>query len=347
MMKFITFLMMLACVAATAADSSPEMFSSPVRLYFNALRTKHQQTTAALKEKVTLAATATAGPSYAPSSAPTTVHPTTAAMPTTTVYPTTTPALTYAPTEAPSTGVELLKSGFLNIIEGTATGCTPVTGVVRVALGVCFETKSASGTTIYAMNYVEIPTAATIVSTGAYVLWLQDQFSDDKCATPALFNGNDLQMLFYRFGGGKLFGCGKLSLSAIALLTDESVYYTVTIDAGFDPVPAASMVPQSWGYTAMWADAGACAQPTIFSPPTLLVAKPIAANGHCPATVDCAATASTSPMASYGPVTSVGCSTVTPQAKGYFASLSWTDAPADVRVLTHTLPTRACPLCVT
>ena len=332
-MKFIASLMVMACAVAMAAtENNLDVFNpktAHVRAFFNALRTKKQQlptTATAAQKEVTVDATATAGPSYAPSSAPTTVHPTTAMPsatdhPTTTAHPTTTPAPTYAPTEAhteaPSTGVELLKSGFLNIIEGTATACTPVTGVVRVALGVCVATKSASGATTYVMNYI-LPTATA----GS---WYQDQFSDDKCATPAL--SHDLQAIAYRGGCGKLILAGA---AATGLLT-QGAYSTITIDGGFDPVPAASMVPQSWGYTAMWADAGSCAFPTIFSPPTLLVAKPIAANGHCPATVDCADTASTSHTALYGPTTSVGCSTVTPQAKGYFASLSWTGAPADVR----------------
>ena len=353
-MKFIASLMVAACaVAASAVGSSPDMFkpeTAPVRAYFNALREKMTKKkmmevaadTAAVvvvqhQKEVTLAATptgtSTISPTTAtPTAAGTTARPTTTA-PTATAHPTTTPVPTNAPMEAPTeapSGVEPLKSGYLNIIEGTATGCTPVTGVVRVALGVCVKSNS-----VYVMNYI-LPTATT----GS---WYQDQYSDAACATTPI--SHDLQAIAYRGGCGKLFLAGA---AATGLLT-TGVFSTISIDSGFDPVPAASLVPASWGYTAMWSSADACATPTVASPPTLLVAKPVAPNAQCPATVDCASTSSASPTYLYGPVTSVGCSTVTPQATGYFASLTWTGAPAEVRVRVRawTRPRRtyhACPL---
>lgn len=118
-------------------------------------------------------------------------------------------------------------------------------------------------------------------------------------------------------------GCGKLHVTGASqnLLVDGS-YATVTLDTGFDGVPASSSVPTSWGFTAAWATADACAHPNAYAP-ILLVGKPLAPKAKCPPTAGCTAMTLANPNAAFGASTTAGCSTITPTAAGYMTLTQW------------------------
>ena len=163
-MKFVISLI-FACaalvVAMGATDSgekqllSQEAFNiktARVRAYFEPIKKQVLAAVAAVvpREEIVAAAgsavpetgTATsAGPTLSPSAAPTPSHePTHAPAVSTTTAPVRS-VVSDAPSTAP-TAMKPVKEGFLTITQGTATGCMPVTGLVRVQLGVCAEVRA-------------------------------------------------------------------------------------------------------------------------------------------------------------------------------------------------------------
>jgi hypothetical protein len=204
-----------------------------------------------------------------------------------------------------------LTYGFLNFIQGTTTGCTPVTGVVRVQLGVCARV-AGTATPSYAWNYVK--------STATSAVWYQDTFSDALCATPA--KSSTPMVTLTRTG------CQKVKVNGALNHLTDGAYATVTLDYEYDAVPAASSLPASWVYTATWANNKACADPA-HNYPTLLVASPLPPSATCPPTVSCGAASPSGPSSVYGTTFDSGCSTITPQDTGYMTLTQWTGPKVD------------------
>ena len=219
-------------------------------------------------------------------------------------------------------------SGYLNILLGTDTACLPVTAVVRVQLGVCYQggvrVNDDQSTQYFLMNTVQ-----KLANRNAQ--WVQNIYTDADCAIDAGFSSNPTT--FYE-------GCGTLQLDSVGtggvilqiflqaqgvdVPATASQYATVTYDTGFDALPAASLVPASWYVSSFWKTSSACTNQATANPPIFIIATPVAVMAPCPAPTSCTDIGVSSPALLYGESVSQDCVTVTPQATGYNMVTQWT-----------------------
>jgi len=256
-----------------------------------------------------------------------------------------------------------IMSGFVTMTLGTDMACTPVTGVVRVQLGVCAQQGNSNTDDVYlidrryVMNYVE--------QTGINAQLMQKQYNDSACTSlihqplgplytigyadyvsysvvsfvvgcglVALDSGAESKAAdtFY-YGenddlGRPSYGTGKPGLGLPSL---HSKYATVTFDASFNALPAAASVSATWKALSVYAHGDACAQPAT-NAPVFFAATPVAVMDTCTANVVCTdIRAFYQKFSGWGATWAEGCVTVAPKANGYMMVTQWTgDDPQQV-----------------
>jgi len=260
-----------------------------------------------------------------------------------------------------------MTSGFLTMTLGTDTACTPVTAVIRVALGVCAQqgnsnTDDQSNNRRYVMNFVE--------QTGTNAQLMQAQYSDSACTSlihQPLGPSYTIGVGYVDYVSYSLVsfvaGCGLVALGDIVgylsgasnslrhganddlgqpsydtgmpglgLPSPLPKYATVTYDAGFNALPAASSVSATWKAVAVYANGVACAQPAT-NTPVFFIATPVAVMDTCTANVACTDIRSEySYFSGWGATWTEGCITVAPQTSGYMMVTQWTGGdPQQVR----------------
>jgi len=235
------------------------------------------------------------------------------------------------------------------MLLGTDTGCTPVTGVVRVQLGVCAQQGNLLDTSYdqeYALYYVE--------PTGIYSTLRVVYYSDSACTVPV--RESQPRRVAYFTGG-----CGHLNVDADLTIAGVSLsrganddlnsglhepglqlpaplpkYATVTFASSPDAIPAVSSVSATWKALAIYANAVSCARAGLTTNwPVLFVATPVAVMDTCTANVQCTDIGLTSDsqyrsFSDWGSSWAEGCVTVTPQTSGYMMVTLWTGDPQQV-----------------
>jgi len=229
---------------------------------------------------------------------------------------------------------------------GTDTACTPVTAVVRVALGVCAQQGNSNNDDyvnhrFYSMNYV--------LQTGTNGTLIQATYSDSTCTTPATSPYNDapsFAVVSYAVGCGLLHVVGAYSVGTRSSLTLganddfnfpttgtgvpglglpslDSKYAIVTLDAGFNALPAAATVSGTWKAVSIYADGDACAQPETYAP-AFFIARPVAVMDTCTVINGCTDLRfKYSYFSNWGATWTEGCVTVAPQTSGYMMVTEW------------------------
>ena len=219
-------------------------------------------------------------------------------------------------------GTTQLTSGYLNIILGSSKACMPVSGIIRVRLGVCaqqplqFFDVDGALFTAYSMQYLQ--------KTGNSYVWVSQWYTDAACTAVLQVSRSSPNVATvdggcsYIRNGFPQFAFPSLTVSTSNINFNLYVpaYATVTYDAGYDAFPATSSVPASWYTFSIYANAAACAQPTS-NPPIFTYAYPLAIMASCPVNAACVDTSGIATLNQFGPSGSQGCVTVTPQATGY------------------------------
>jgi len=243
-----------------------------------------------------------------------------------------------APVVQAGTGY-VVKSGFVTITIGTDTGCVPITGIIKVQLGACAQQADLvhpEYAPTYSMNYVKR-------GTGSKDQLLQDTYSDAAC-TQAVSSGYLLAAL--KGGCGKLHadtsgspgGAGYSVLDyLLANIGGQTInaYATVSYDAGFDALPAASSI-STWYAVATYANADACANPTT-NAPIFFTATYRAAIYNCDPTQVAAPCTETyyfgteATQTVYSQLASYACINVTPQTTGHMMVTQYTGDQQQVR----------------
>ena len=236
----------------------------------------------------------------------------------------------------------LVMTGFLTITLGSHAACMPVTGIIRVQLGVCAQQGDEINDDYvgsYVMNYVE--------KKGARSQLKQNIFWDSMCRSAmsnhtvaSFFEGCGVLQVDNHFDAGKSLAyglnddagnpttTGKPGLGLPPLLNYfgklHPTYATVTYDAGFDALPAATAVSTTWRAFSIYANADACAQPTT-NTPVFFAAGPVAVMDTCTAHVGCTNLRHNYPyVAAWGETWTEGCITIAPQTSGYMMVTQWT-----------------------
>jgi hypothetical protein len=254
-----------------------------------------------------------------------------------------------------------ITSGFVTMTLGTDTACTPVTAVIRVALGVCAQQGNSndddqSNDRRYFMNFVD--------QTGTNAQLMQAQYSDSDCTKPiyhpfgSLYLGGvgyldysvDYPLVSFAAGCGLValdsgvgrfipvsntlyygenddlghpsYGTGKPGLGVPHITYDSPKYATVTFDAGFNTLPAASSASGTWKALSIYAHGDACAQPAT-NAPVFFAATPVAVMDTCTVNVACTNLNHFTSLADWGETWTEGCITVTPQTSGYMMVTQW------------------------
>jgi len=236
----------------------------------------------------------------------------------------------------------LVMTGFLTITLGSYAACMPVTGVIRVQLGVCAQQgddpNDDTQTQFYHMNYVEKKGARSQLKQN--IFWDSTCSSVKKNYTVASFfegcgvlqvdtSGHAGQSLEYGLNDDAGYDAtlhkGEPGLGLPPLKFDGKLhltYATVTYDAGFYAIPAATAVSTTWRAFSIYANADACAQPAT-NAPVFFAATPVAVMDTCTVNVACTNLNHFAWLADWGETWTEGCITVTPQATGYMMVTQW------------------------
>jgi len=236
------------------------------------------------------------------------------------------------------TNGNIIKSGFVTMTLGTDTACTPVSSIIRVALGVCAQQGNSNNDDYvnnrqYVMNYV--------LRTGNNAQLVEETYIDSACSTPhnayavasfvegcGLLQVDDFQTGFNDDLGYLSSGTGAPGLG---LQSPLPKYATVTIDAGFNALPAASSVSATWKALSIYAHGDACAQPAT-NAPVFFAATPVAVMDTCTVNVACTdIRVEYQNLGRRGATWTEGCVTVAPKTTGYMMVTQWTgDDPQQV-----------------
>jgi len=178
-------------------------------------------------------------------------------------------------------------SGFVTMTLGTDMACTPVTGVVRVQLGVCSQLAEIYDDDYYRTHPMLV--MYHVEQTGINAQLIRARYYDATCDTPfetrtvASFAKGcgtvQLNLMDYRDTSGYSLNYGlnddfdshmgppyDVSWPGLHLPSPFPKYATVTLDADFNALPAASSASMTWHALEIYGHPDACAHPSTNAP---------------------------------------------------------------------------------